>query len=46
MRQIQFAQGVKLFLQSAQIDLDKACESAWKKTVSGSGEAASLMIYN
>ena len=33
-------------MQTARIDLDKACETAGKKTTSGSGGAASLLIGN
>ena len=33
-------------MQSARIDLDKGCETTRKKAVSGSGEAASLLIGN
>src|SRR5260370_10884412 len=40
------ATGSEAFLQSARIDLDKTCETARKKTVSGSGGAASLLIGN
>ena len=38
--------GSEAFLQTARIDLDKACETAGKKTTSGSGGAASLLIGN
>jgi len=38
--------GSEAFLQSAQIDLDKGCETARKKTVGGSGGVASLLIGN
>jgi len=38
--------GIEAFVQSAQIDLDKGCETARKKTVVGSGGATSLLIGN
>ncbi len=36
--------GNQAFLQSARIDLDKACETARKKTVGDSGGAASVLM--
>jgi len=36
--------GSQAFLQSARIDLDKACETARKKTAGDSGGAASVLI--
>jgi hypothetical protein len=38
--------GSEAFLPSARIDLDKACETARKKTVGGSAGAASLLVGN
>ena len=38
--------GSEAFLQSTRIDLDKARETVRKKTVSGSGGGASLLIGN
>ena len=38
--------GSEAFWQSAQLDLDRACETARKKTVRGSGGVASLLISN
>jgi hypothetical protein len=46
MRRNQVASGSEAFLQSAQIDLDKVCETAKKNMVSGSAGAASLLIGN
>ena len=38
--------GSEAYLPSARIDLDKACDTARKKTVSGSGGVTSPLIGN
>lgn len=43
-KKLPYEPGSLAFLQSARIDLDKACETARKKTVGDNGGAASVLM--